>query len=177
MASQQRTFLLVVLVLLNTSPSVVAFSQVFRRRGGRTSLFTKKKQQQDGYFLHKIPKVEDWCSQDSAQVINPQQNENRIRDRYFVDESEAVLKCTIVNASNGAHVPLLPVAFMRAGPRRTLYFDPDEVVAAVVTCGGLAPGINTVIRELVLCLENQYGVRRIWGVHHGYEGFYSELER
>jgi 6-phosphofructokinase 1 len=142
-----------------------------------TLLSTKKDAHKDEYYLHKLSKVEDWCSKASARKINPLQNKNRIRDSFFIPDDEAVLKSVIVNASDKSSVPQLPVAFVRAGPRKTLYFDPEDVVAAVVTCGGLAPGINTVIRELVQCLEFQYGVRRIWGVHHGFEGFYGELER
>eukprot|EP00850_Spirogloea_muscicola_P013082 SM000087S23364 [mRNA] locus=s87:270759:272523:- [translate_table: standard] len=52
-------------------------------------------------------------------------------------------------------------------------FRSDEVKAAIVTCGGLCPGLNTVIRELVMSLWRQYGVRNIEGIHGGYRGFYS----
>ncbi|CAE7573144.1 PFK5, partial [Symbiodinium necroappetens] len=56
-----------------------------------------------------------------------------------------------------------------AGPRPTLHFDPEEVVATLVTCGGLCPGLNAVIRELVMMLA-QYGVRKIYGIRGGYKG-------
>ena len=36
--------------------------------------------------------------------------------------------------------------------------------ACIVTCGGLCPGLNTVIRELVCGLWEQYGVREIFGI-------------
>ena len=45
-----------------------------------------------------------------------------------------------------------------------VYFEPEEVKACVVTCGGLCPGLNTVIREIVCGLWNQYGVRNIIGI-------------
>lgn len=61
----------------------------------------------------------------------------------------------------------------RAGPRRDIFFDPAEVRAAIVTCGGLCPGLNTVLRELVVGLWELYGVREIYGVIAGYRGFYS----
>jgi 6-phosphofructokinase 1 len=65
-------------------------------------------------------------------------------------------------------------SFLRAGPRRLLAFDPEKVKAAIVTCGGLCPGLNAVIHSVVNCLERNYGVREIWGISYGYMGFYSE---
>ncbi len=58
----------------------------------------------------------------------------------------------------------------RAGPREKIYFDPASTRAAVVTCGGLSPGVNNVIRSLVLELQFQYGVRDILGFRYGYRG-------
>lgn len=45
-----------------------------------------------------------------------------------------------------------------------MYFEPDEVHACIVTCGGLCPGLNTVIREIVCGLYDMYGVKRILGI-------------
>jgi 6-phosphofructokinase 1 len=45
-----------------------------------------------------------------------------------------------------------------------VYFESDEVQAAIVTCGGLCPGLNTVIRELVCSLHHMYGVTRVLGI-------------
>ncbi|CAJ2647405.1 ATP-dependent 6-phosphofructokinase 5, chloroplastic-like [Trifolium pratense] len=58
----------------------------------------------------------------------------------------------------------------RAGPRKNIYFKPEEVKAAIVTCGGLCPGLNDVIRQIVLTLEI-YGVTQIVGIPFGYRGF------
>jgi 6-phosphofructokinase 1 len=58
----------------------------------------------------------------------------------------------------------------KAGPRGKIYFKPSEVHAAVVTCGGLCPGLNNVIRAIVMCLWYRYGVRRISGARYGYRG-------
>ncbi len=57
-----------------------------------------------------------------------------------------------------------------AGPRQRNYFRGDEVVAGMVTCGGLCPGMNNVIRGLVRRLWFSYGVRRIWGFRYGFLG-------
>lgn len=45
-----------------------------------------------------------------------------------------------------------------------MYFDSDEVHACIVTCGGLCPGLNTVIREIVCGLYYMYGVKRVLGI-------------
>eukprot|EP00762_Andalucia_godoyi_P003104 ANDGO_00991.mRNA.1 ATP-dependent 6-phosphofructokinase 6 len=66
-----------------------------------------------------------------------------------------------------------PRLFLRGGPRDRIFFHPLEVRAAVATCGGLCPGLNTVIREVVMCLHYFYGVREVYGVQFGYEGFYK----
>ncbi|BAT99470.1 hypothetical protein LR48_Vigan03g314800 [Vigna angularis] len=58
----------------------------------------------------------------------------------------------------------------RAGPRGKIYFKPEEVKAAIVTCGGLCPGLNDVIRQIVITLEI-YGVTKIVGIPYGYRGF------
>ena len=60
--------------------------------------------------------------------------------------------------------------FEKAGPREKLYIAPQHVHAAIVTCGGLCPGLNDVIRSIVRCLWYRYGVRRISGVRFGYRG-------
>jgi 6-phosphofructokinase 1 len=63
-----------------------------------------------------------------------------------------------------AHIVLIRAFFCR------------KVTAAIVTCGGICPGVNTVVRELVCCLETLYGVSKVWGVPFGYEGFYRGFE-
>ncbi|KAK3262314.1 hypothetical protein CYMTET_28823, partial [Cymbomonas tetramitiformis] len=69
----------------------------------------------------------------------------------------------------------LPSWGMRAGPRETIYFNPKTVKAAIVTCGGLCPGLNDVVRSLVANLED-YGVGStpqsiIYGIRYGFAGF------
>jgi hypothetical protein len=53
--------------------------------------------------------------------------------------------------------PMSGDLYLRAGPREVIHFKPDEVKAAIVTCGGLCPGLNTVIREVVNMLHFFYG--------------------
>ena len=61
-------------------------------------------------------------------------------------------------------------AFELAGPRNRVFFDASKARAGIVTCGGLCPGLNNVIRGLVLELWFGYGVKRITGFRYGYEG-------
>lgn len=63
-------------------------------------------------------------------------------------------------------------AYLKAGPRQRIYFG-EGVRAAIVSCGGICPGINSVIRELTLCLF-QYRADKVFGVQHGYRGFYKD---
>lgn len=65
-------------------------------------------------------------------------------------------------------------SFELAGPRKQIYFDPSKLKCALVTCGGLCPGLNDVIRAIVLELYYAYGVKNIYGVRYGLQGFIPE---
>jgi 6-phosphofructokinase 1 len=68
-----------------------------------------------------------------------------------------------------------PPAMEVAGPRDRLYFDPSSLACGIVTCGGLCPGINDVIRAIVLSLRYHYGVEKVYGFRFGYEGLVRRL--
>ncbi|HET6413993.1 MAG TPA: ATP-dependent 6-phosphofructokinase [Anaeromyxobacter sp.] len=70
----------------------------------------------------------------------------------------------------GGRPPEDPDLFEQAGPRSRLFFEPEQTRAAIVTCGGLCPGLNNVIRSLVLQLYHGYGVREVLGFRDGYRG-------
>lgn len=61
--------------------------------------------------------------------------------------------------------------FEAAGPRRKLYFDPRRAKCAIVTCGGLCPGLNDVIRSIVMEAYHAYDVPSVLGIPYGLEGF------
>jgi len=95
----------------------------------------------------------------------------RERHQFFVSDDERV----IVDSELQALVPYLrrgdlPPSFERAGPRERLFFDPARITCGVLTCGGLCPGLNNVIRSVVLQLHYGYGVRRVLGFRYGYAG-------
>jgi 6-phosphofructokinase 1 len=90
----------------------------------------------------------------------------------YIGESRSVLFNTdkdslVADVRAGKDVP----AFEMAGPRHKIFFDPSRVKAAIVTCGGLCPGINNVIRTLVFELYYRYNVRSVLGIRYGYRGF------
>lgn len=67
-----------------------------------------------------------------------------------------------------------PICMEKAGPRQNIFFDAKNTTAAIVTCGGLCPGINNVIRGLVMALHYFYGIKKIIGIPYGYEGLNPE---
>ena len=87
---------------------------------------------------------------------------------YFVADGDGVLVDATVRAGSQdlAKRPVLE----RAGPRRRIFFEPSHVRAAMVTCGGLCPGLNDVIRALTMVLWYRYGVNDILGLRYGYQG-------
>ncbi len=77
----------------------------------------------------------------------------------------------LVNAETLEGVPVdTSLLFEKAGPRESIYFDPPRTRAAIVTCGGLCPGLNNVIRSIVLELRFKYGAAEVLGYRYGYRG-------
>jgi 6-phosphofructokinase 1 len=89
----------------------------------------------------------------------------------FIEDDERVLyhstlKRTEIFLQGGRNPP----AFELAGPRDRIFFDPSKLKCGVVTCGGTCPGLNDVIRAIVLSLFHHYGVRTVFGFRYGFEG-------
>ena len=63
-----------------------------------------------------------------------------------------------------------PPSFEIAGPRGNIFFDPSELKCGIVTCGGICPGVNDVIRAIVLSLFHHYGIDKVYGYRFGYAG-------
>lgn len=89
-----------------------------------------------------------------------------LKSGSFVDDSSRVR----LSVDTSAPAELTELSFERAGPRERIFFDPAKTTAAIVTCGGLCPGLNNVIRSVFYELYHNYGVRRILGIQHGYVG-------
>jgi 6-phosphofructokinase 1 len=92
----------------------------------------------------------------------------------FVDERERVIYHTRVSEiksflDKGMQLPSLEVV----GPREKIFFNPPDLKCGIVTCGVLCPGINDVIRAIVMSLHYHYGVNTVFGFRYGYEGLSS----
>src|SRR5207342_1481058 len=83
----------------------------------------------------------------------------RDTDRVLYHSTLEGLNGWLDNCEGGA----APPAMESAGPRQTLFFDPAKLACGIVTCGGLCPGLNDVIRAIVLNLHSQYGVKKVYG--------------
>jgi 6-phosphofructokinase 1 len=102
----------------------------------------------------------------------------RERESLFANEDDRVLvpaeeRRVRALLDSGRPLP----SFEPAGPRADLFFAPEKVSCGIVTCGGLCPGLNDVIRSVVMTLRYGYGVRRILGFRYGYVGLTPESHK
>src|SRR5277367_4204283 len=94
-----------------------------------------------------------------------------LRNAHFMDTSKRLLfRADIDELRAQIEAGVDPAAFELAGPRERIYFNPGELRCGIVTCGGLCPGLNDVIRSIVFCLQEKYGVTAIYGFRFGYAG-------
>jgi len=90
---------------------------------------------------------------------------------HYVEENDRVLFDDTIALLESHHVPLDQVPTLEpGGPRRKVFFQPGATRAAIVTCGGLCPGLNDVIRGLVMELKTHYGVSDVVGFRNGFAG-------
>jgi 6-phosphofructokinase 1 len=93
----------------------------------------------------------------------------------FVKDDERILyDVSVDNFHNCKETGKIPVSFEKAGPKETIFFEPAKTKVGIVTCGGLCPGLNNVIRSIVNQLYYRYGISRILGIKYGYEGLISK---
>lgn len=93
---------------------------------------------------------------------------------HFVDDDDRILLDDHVRSLGGGKPYYLMPSFELAGPRRKIYFDPSKTRVGIVTCGGLCPGLNDVVRGLVMECHYRYGIRKVYGFRYGYQGFIAE---
>jgi 6-phosphofructokinase 1 len=95
--------------------------------------------------------------------------------RFTSDDERVLYHSKPADMKDWLDKGLTPPAMEAAGPRRMLFFDPAQLACGIVTCGGLCPGLNDVIRAVVRSLRLHYGVNRIYGFRFGYEGLVRRL--
>jgi 6-phosphofructokinase 1 len=93
----------------------------------------------------------------------------------FVEDRERILyDVSLAGFEKSKAAGTEPVSFEKAGPQENIFFEPAKTKVGIVTCGGLCPGLNNVIRSLVNELHYRYGVTRIIGIKYGFEGLISK---
>ncbi|HEX2922091.1 MAG TPA: ATP-dependent 6-phosphofructokinase [Bacteroidales bacterium] len=94
----------------------------------------------------------------------------------YVDDKERILYDPFLKSFlDFKETGELPISFEKAGPKEKIYFEPAKTKVGIVTCGGLCPGLNNVIRALVNELYYRYEISRIVGFMYGYEGLISKF--
>ena len=79
-----------------------------------------------------------------------------------------------IETATGHDLPA-DIFFEKAGPRETLFFEPGQTKAAIVTCGGVCPGLNNVVRSAVMEFYYNYGVQNVLGIRYGYAGLNPKI--
>jgi 6-phosphofructokinase 1 len=111
-----------------------------------------------------------------AGITSPLATSGRIKRQKFIDDKDGVLVHIHPHEIEQYHQNGgTPPSFELAGPRKKIYFDPSKLRCALVTCGGLCPGLNDIIRSIVLELYYHYGVRTIYGMRYGLQGFIPDF--
>ncbi len=128
-----------------------------------------------GTLLEKIMSDRERYSLDVARlgdckIASPVSHHEFVRDdeRVFVIENERIADYL---TSQLGRTP----TFERAGPKEKIFHDPSWTRVAIVTAGGLCPGLNNVIKGLVEILNFDYGVKNIYGIRYGYAGLSPRL--
>jgi len=92
------------------------------------------------------------------------------KGQFVNDEDRVLYHCTLKEAETCIDTCKSLPSFEMAGPREKIYFDPSKLKCGIVTCGGICPGLNDVIRAIVLSLHYHYQVNTVFGFRYGYEG-------
>jgi 6-phosphofructokinase 1 len=95
----------------------------------------------------------------------------RVTNDHYVDEDDRVLFDDTLRLVAAHDLPLAELPTLEpGGPRQKIFFPPGATRAGIVTCGGLCPGLNDVIRGLVMELNTHYEVSDVIGFRNGYAG-------
>lgn len=130
---------------------------------------------QESPELKSIPEQAEF----EIEILGQPRFESPLTDRkkLFVGPDNGVMVTSETRARKKLHDAGREIPFFElAGPRDKVFFDPRETSCAIVTCGGLCPGLNDVIRSITLTLANDYGITRILGFRYGFEGLSRNLK-
>jgi len=125
-------------------------------------------------------KFEDFLvkSLGKGNVVSPlkqSQREDSPVYKFVEDNDRIIYDNSLEYYNNCKTTGETPVCFEKAGPKETIFFEPAKTKVGIVTCGGICPGLNNVIRGIVNQLFYRYGISRVLGFKYGYEGFISDF--
>ena len=115
-------------------------------------------------YLHEITSLREYFTSEDKNVADS----SKLEYKQVLGAEDFILSDIVRSGSRSA---TSSEAFVRAGPRSRTHFNPIKVRAAIVTCGGLCPGLNNVIREVVHALTYLYKAESILGIKGGFNGF------
>ena len=105
------------------------------------------------------------CDYEASRVMNTPMPES-----FYISDSRRMRYEICVDLDISDANSSESITFELAGPREKLFFKPEDTRCAVVTCGGLCPGLNDVVRSIVMTASYRYGVKTIYGIRYGYHG-------
>jgi len=197
---KHRTVLLLSIITDVVVTSAFISSRGFVNKAYRSSSSSSPIILQEGtgkeiWKIQRTDHISDWTTSTEQKTYpNPLSLKPNVPSKWFIGENDAVAAKVQVNALEtveeicllsddffdapsdepeeecGVDRGINSVAFTLAGPRAEIAFDPKECKAAIVTCGGICPGLNTVVKEVIMCLRRQYGVTETFGIPAGYRG-------
>ena len=106
----------------------------------------------------------------SISPLDQQFQETGRTHAFYGDDSRVLLDHNLAHIRGTFESGAEPLCFESAGPRRKIFFKPEDTTCAIVTCGGLCPGLNDVIRSIVMQAYYRYKVPRTLGIAYGFEG-------
>ena len=115
--------------------------------------------------------VTDITTLGEAKIPSPLKKRSPDNAWFIKDDARIIANVHTRDPSQFCDTQPTLLSFEQAGPRENIYFDPSKLKCAIVTCGGLCPGLNDIIRAVVLELHHNYGVKNIYGIRHGLQGF------
>lgn len=106
----------------------------------------------------------------TCKINSPVYKKSKDKHIFIKDTARLLFDINLLNVDDCIKSKKDILSFEKAGPRKKIYFDPSKTKSAIVTCGGICPGLNDVIRAIVMTLFYRYGVSNIVGIRNGYQG-------